>query len=123
MLALRRLKSAMMQPGRPNVGAAMISHGSAGAPGVQAFPRFNLFPCSLDHNVEITTKISERPINADVSALGFYGEAQMSKLGIVGATALSLALAVATPAFAQGPGGVGMHGGGGGIHVGGGGGG
>ena len=28
----------------------------------------------------------------------------MSKLGIVGATALSLALAVATPAFAQGRG-------------------
>jgi hypothetical protein len=46
----------------------------------------------------------------------------MSKLRIVGATALSLALAVATPAFAGGPGGVGMHGGGG-IRVGGGGGG
>jgi hypothetical protein len=39
----------------------------------------------------------------------------MSKLGIVGATALSLALAVATPAFA-----VGLHGvrGGGTMHVG-----
>jgi hypothetical protein len=39
----------------------------------------------------------------------------MSKLGIVGATALSLALAVATPAFA-----VGLHGvhGGGAMHVG-----
>ena len=49
----------------------------------------------------------------------------MSKLGIVGATALSLALAVATPAFAAGGvgGGGGMHvggvGGGGGMHVGG----
>ena len=37
----------------------------------------------------------------------------MSKLGIVGATALSLALAVATPAFA-----VGLVGGGGAMHVG-----
>jgi hypothetical protein len=43
----------------------------------------------------------------------------MSKLRIVGATALSLVLAVATPAFAGGPGGGGMHGGGGGMHVGG----
>jgi len=42
----------------------------------------------------------------------------MSKLGIVGATALSLALAVATPALAEGRGG-----GGGGMHAGGGGGG
>jgi hypothetical protein len=39
----------------------------------------------------------------------------MSKLGIVGATALSLALAVATPAFAVGRRGVG---GGGAMHVG-----
>jgi hypothetical protein len=37
----------------------------------------------------------------------------MSKLGIVGATALSLALAVATPAFA-----VGLRGVGGAMHVG-----
>jgi BA14K-like protein len=43
----------------------------------------------------------------------------MSKLRIVGAAVLSLTLAVATPAFAGGPGGVGMHGGGGGMHVGG----
>lgn len=43
----------------------------------------------------------------------------MSKLGIVGATALSLALAVATPAFAAAPGGGAMHaGGGGGMHIG-----
>ena len=33
----------------------------------------------------------------------------MSRLGIVGATALSLALAVATPAFAVGLGGSAMH--------------
>jgi len=40
----------------------------------------------------------------------------MSKLGIVGATALSLALAVATPAFAQGVrGGGAMHVGSGGF--------
>jgi BA14K-like protein len=48
----------------------------------------------------------------------------MSKLGILGATALSLSLAVATPALAQIGRGGGMHvgGGGGGMHVGGGGG-
>ena len=52
----------------------------------------------------------------------------MSKLGILGATALSLTLAIATPALAQmgrGGGGGGPHvggGGGGGVHVGGGGG-
>ena len=45
----------------------------------------------------------------------------MSKLGILGATALSLTIAVATPAFAAGRGGGG--GGGGGAHFGGGGGG
>jgi hypothetical protein len=39
----------------------------------------------------------------------------MSKLGIVGATALSLALAVATPAFAQGVRGGVMHAGSGGF--------
>jgi hypothetical protein len=44
----------------------------------------------------------------------------MSKLGIAGTTALSLALAVATPAFAAGRGGGAMHvGGGGAMHVGG----
>ena len=43
----------------------------------------------------------------------------MSKLGILGATALSLTLAVAAPAFAAGRG---MQGGGGGMHVAGGGG-
>jgi hypothetical protein len=47
----------------------------------------------------------------------------MSKFGIVGATALSLALAVATPAFAVGlrgvDGGSAMHVGSGGAHVGG----
>jgi hypothetical protein len=51
--------------------------------------------------------------NADVSALGFYGERQMSKLGILGATALSLALAVTAPAFAAG-----LGSGGGAMHVG-----
>ena len=47
----------------------------------------------------------------------------MSKLGILGATALSLTLAVATPALAQIGRGGGHTGGGGGMHVGGGGGG
>jgi hypothetical protein len=41
----------------------------------------------------------------------------MSKLCIAGATALSLALAVATPAFAVGLRGVGMHVGNGGFRV------
>jgi len=45
----------------------------------------------------------------------------MSKIGIVGAAALSLSLAVATPALAQHVrGGGGMHAAGGGMHVGGG---
>jgi hypothetical protein len=44
----------------------------------------------------------------------------MSRLGILGATALSLSLAVATPALAQHAHGGGMRGGGGGMHMGGG---
>src|ERR1700682_4863337 len=57
--------------------------------GAQALllPRFNLFPCgSHDHNVEIITR------SANVET--WYCRS----------TALSLALAVATPAFAQGRG-------------------
>jgi BA14K-like protein len=49
-----------------------------------------------------------------------YGEIDMSRLGILGATALSLSLAIATPALAQhAHGGGGMRGGGG-MHFGGG---
>jgi len=44
----------------------------------------------------------------------------MSRLGILGATALSLSLAIASPALAQHAHGGGMHVGGGGMHVGGG---
>jgi hypothetical protein len=50
----------------------------------------------------------------------FDGENAMSRLGILGATALSLSLAIASPAFAQQAHGGGMHVGG--VHVGGGGG-
>ena len=49
--------------------------------------------------------------------LGSYGEAAMSKLGIVGATALSLALAVATPALALRGGAMHVGGGGGAMHA------
>jgi hypothetical protein len=71
--------------------------------------------------------MSERTGNVPVLLHIVIWRSAMSKLGILGATALSLTLAVATPAFAGGRGGGGwgggMHGGGGGMHVGGGGGG
>jgi hypothetical protein len=54
-------------------------------------------------------EISERPTNADVSCLGSYGEANV-ETWYCGATALSLALVVATSALAEGRGGAsGMH--------------
>jgi hypothetical protein len=54
----------------------------------------------------------ERSFGTDVCPHIFRMEKQMSKFGILGATALSLSLAVATPALAQH-----VRGGGGGVHA------
>jgi BA14K-like protein len=72
------------------------------------------------HEFEIIAKIPERSTAAEVLPDIFLWRSEMSKLGILGATALSLTLAVAAPALAAGRGGGGMHGGGGGMHAGGG---
>jgi BA14K-like protein len=81
-------------------------------------------PKTCDHNVEITSEYrNDRP--APMLPFITLWRTAMSKLGIIGASALSLALAAATPAFAQrvtaGGGGAHVAGGGGGMHVGGGG--
>src|SRR5665213_2159182 len=61
----------------------------------------------------------ERSVDAAVHASSHSRRSIMSKLGILGTTALSLALAMAGPAMAA-PHGGGAHGGGGGMHMGGG---
>jgi hypothetical protein len=72
------------------------------------------------HKVEITSKYRNDRVTP-MFCFRAVMEKQMLKLGILGATALSLAIAVATPALAEGRGGGGrMHvGGGGGMHLGG----
>src|SRR5450756_1918744 len=75
------------------------------------------------HNIEMPPEKPERTINAEVLSPYLSWRSAMSKFGIIGATALSLTLAVAGPALAAGRGGGSAHfGGGGGAHFAGGGG-
>jgi hypothetical protein len=71
--------------------------------------------CSLRQSQYCNHLEKQEPkLNADVLLHIFYWRSAMSKLGILGATALSLTIALATPALAQ------MGHGGGGAHFGGG---
>jgi hypothetical protein len=90
---------------------------------VPPVPPRNAGPDSLMQSQNRNSReIPERSINAEVLAPYHLWRSAMTKLGIVGVTALSLSLAIAAPAFAAGRGGGGGHGGGmgGGAHFGGG---